>query len=478
MTPQDVIFGTINVPPALIAPFGVLLAAIAVVPLIWAAWWSRHYPKVIVALATLVIGYYFIELHAGARVGHAAHDYLCFITLIGSLYVVAGGIHITVAGEGTPRVNVLFLLIGALISNVLGTTGASVLLIHPWLRLNKHRIAGYHIVFFIFIVSNVGGCLTPVSDPPLFLGYLLGVPFWWVAAHGWLIWATGLGILLLMFYAVDRHHSGKETRTGSEPQKWRFDGLSNLFFLALIFGAVFIDNPAFVREAIMAAAATASYFTTPKAVHESNQFTFHPLKEVAILFFGIFATMMPALDWLETNAGALQSPSLGFFYAGAGGLSSILDSAPTYLCFVEALYGKFVHSEAIAQVVHLVQTHGAALAAVTGPDAPEIRGAFAALQQLHPSAIAEGYAGTDQIQMAFLLGNPKLSAYLLAVSIGAVFFGANTYLGNGPNLMVKAIAEHQKVPTPGFLAYLLKYALPIMGPLLLLIWLLFFHPSN
>src|SRR5712671_1491185 len=186
-----------------ILPFTLLLAAIALGPLLAANWWSRHYAKVSFGLGAIALGYYFFVLRDTARTLHTAQNYVSFIALIGSLFVVSGGIHISVKGEATPMANVVFLLIGALVANVLGTTGASMLLIRPWLRMNKYRVTAHHVVFFIFIVSNVGGCLTPVGDPPLFLGYLKGIPFWWVAEHCWPMWAAGLGMLLGIFYALD-----------------------------------------------------------------------------------------------------------------------------------------------------------------------------------------------------------------------------------------------------------------------------------
>ena len=235
------------------------------------------------------------------------------------------------------------------------------LLIRPWLRMNKYRVTGHHVMFFIFIISNVGGCLTPVGDPPLFLGYLMGVPFWWVAEHGFLIWSVGVGTLLLMFYAVDSrnfHRAPKtvrleETQAG---EHWRFDGLKNIFFLGVILAAVFIHDPPFLREILMLAAAVLSYFTTPKTVHESNHFNLQPIKEVAILFIGIFATMMPALDWLQANAGGINSPTLGFFYAGSGGLSSVLDNPPTYLCFFQPASGRFIHPAAVTSLLNSCKT--------------------------------------------------------------------------------------------------------------------------
>jgi Na+/H+ antiporter NhaD/arsenite permease-like protein len=171
-----------------------------------------------------------------------------------------------VKGEATPSVNVVFLLIGAVLANVLGTTGAAMLLIRPWLRMNQYRVTAHHVVFFIFIVANVGGCLTPIGDPPLFLGYLQGIPFWWVAEHCWRMWVLGVVILLAMFYVVDRRNflrAPREIRQReTAPETWKFDGLANLFFLGLILGAVFIHHPVFLREGILLAAAAGSYWTT------------------------------------------------------------------------------------------------------------------------------------------------------------------------------------------------------------------------
>jgi Na+/H+ antiporter NhaD/arsenite permease-like protein len=412
--------------PWMILPFVLLLGAIALAPWLAPGWWSRHYPKVALGLGAITLGYYLLVLRAPDRVLDVAHDYVAFIMLIGSLFVVSGGIHINVKGEATPLANVIFLFIGALLANFLGTTGAAMLLIRPWIRMNQYRVTSHHIVFFIFIVANVGGCLTPIGDPPLFLGYLQGVPFWWVAEHCWPMWLAGVGILLAMFYVVDRLNfvrAPRETRKEETAHEtWKFDGLANLFFLAVILGAVFINQPVFLREGILLAAALGSYFTTAKPVHEVNRFHFHPIQEVAILFIGIFATMIPALDWLNLNArGVLGAqPAPGVFYFGTGVLSSVLDNAPTYLSFLSALFG----------------TSGA-------PSMGEL-----------------------------LSGN---TWNLVALSVGAVFFGAATYIGNGPNFMVKAIADREKVRTPTFPEFIWKFTLPFLLPMFLVVWLIFFR---
>jgi Na+/H+ antiporter NhaD/arsenite permease-like protein len=412
--------------PWMILPFALLLGAMAVVPLLAPNWWLRHYAKVALGLGAVTLVYYVLILRDAPRVLHTAHDYASFIMLVGSLFVVSGGIHIGVKGEATPLGNVVFLLVGAITANVLGTTGAAMLLIRPWIRLNQCRVTAHHVVFFIFVVANVGGCLTPIGDPPLFLGYLQGVPFWWVAKNCWPMWAAGVGILLAMFYVVDKINFARAPRAVREKktarETWKFDGLANLFFLAVILGAVFVSRPVFLREALMLAAAIGSYFTTTKSVHAANHFNFHPVQEVAILFAGIFATMMPALDWLGLHAKELlgANPSPGILLWGTGGLSAVLDNAPTYLGSLSALFG----------------TSGAT----------DISGLLAQ----HP-------------------------AHILAVSIGAVFFGAATYIGNGPNFMVKAIVDQEKVPTPGFLGFVFKFTLPFLLLMLITIWLLFFR---
>jgi Na+/H+ antiporter NhaD/arsenite permease-like protein len=419
--------------PWMIVPFALLLTAIALAPLFFAEYWHKHYPKVAFALAAITLGYYLVFLKAPGPVLHVAHEYVSFIALIGSLFVVAGGIHISVKGEATPAANVVFLFIGAVIANVLGTTGASMLLIRPWIRLNKYRVTAHHIVFFIFIVSNIGGCLTPIGDPPLFIGYLKGIPFWWVLEHCFSIWLTALVIMLALFFLVDRQNYMRapkpvRDRLAEPADQWAFSGLQNLIFLAVILGAVFVKEPLFLREALMLAAALASFFLTSKKVHEANNFNFEPIKEVAILFVGIFATMLPALNWLEHNAKDLGMTSPTFFYWGSGILSSVLDNAPTYYSFLASIAAVFANP-----------------------------------------------ADPEQAQIAFLLGQPELNRFIVAISVGAVFFGANTYIGNGPNFMVKAIADHAKIHTPGFIGYIVKYTLPFMAPMLVVIWLLFFR---
>ncbi len=404
----------------MIAPFAIMVFSIALMPFIAPHWWEKHYPKVAVALGSFTTLYYIGALHNGAHMLEVAHEYVSFIALVGSLFVVAGGIHIRVRGEATPLRNVLFLGTGAILANLLGTTGASMLMIRPWIRMNKYRITGFHVVFFIFIIGNVGGALTPIGDPPLFLGYLKGVPFLWSLFELWPAWLFLLASLMAIFYVMDRINFQRapevvrELETGYE--RFQIDGKRNFAFLGMILVAVFLPSP--WREALMLVAAAASYRATPAAVHESNHFTFAPIKEVAWLFFGIFGTMVPALDYLQINSGSLGVNTPLQFYALTGLLSSFLDNAPTYLTFLATSMGQ----------------QGMSLA-------------------------------NEQSVAAFSLDH---SAYLVAISLGAVFFGAATYIGNGPNFMVKSIAEHAKVNTPTFFDYVLRFTLPVLLPLLAL----------
>lgn len=414
--------------PAMVLPFVLMLLSIALAPIFLKHHWERNYHKISLSLGAIAVFYYAFVLKNWARIGHVAHEYVSFIVLIGSLFIVAGGIHIGVKGEAKPWANCAFLFIGAILANVIGTTGASMLLVRPWIRMNKYRFTGFHTVFFIFIVSNIGGCLTPIGDPPLFLGYLKGVPFGWVFEHCWKAWCIGVGGLLTIFYCFDRLNFSRapcavremETR----PETWRFSGLHNLGFLAVILAAVFIKKPDGLRELVMAASAIASYFTTCAEDHKANDFSFAPIKEVAWLFLGIFATMMPALDYLELHAAQLGIHTEMQFYWLTGALSAVLDNAPTYLAFLAVAFGSFG----------------------LNMDLPAQMDAFIA-QQNH---------------------------YLVALSLGAVFFGAGTYIGNGPNLMVKSIAEQAGVKTPDFVSYIFKYAAPILLPLFWIISLLFF----
>ncbi len=418
-------------------PFVALLGCIAVLPLLQKHWWEKNFHLVSFGLATLTILYYLLLLHDTSSLLKTFHEYLSFIALIGSLYIVSSGIHIDVKGEATPLANTIFLFIAAVISNFLGTTGASMVFIRPWIRMNKYRITSFHIIFFIFVVSNIGGALTPIGDPPLFLGFLHGVPFFWVLENTWMIWLTGALMVLAIFFIMDQKNflkanaaiRQKETASG---EQWKFSGGINFALLLVILIAVFFDKPAFLREGIMLACALLSIKFTAKAIHESNDFSLAPIREVAILFFGIFATMLPALEWLEHYASQLGLKTPGNFYWITGALSSFLDNAPTYLAFLTASVGVLL-----------------------GPQ-------------------AHGVGAEPHIVAEILRYHP---AYIKAISIGAVFFGAMTYIGNGPNFLVKSIAEQHKIKLPSFLGYILKFSLPILLPVFAVIWLVFFRSA-
>lgn len=429
-----------EIPPLLIAPFALLLLLIAAMPLTpdkVKHWWEHNYPKVSIGLAVLVGAFYLLKIPGGGHtLAHTAIEYVSFIALIGSLFVVAGGIHIKAKGEATPLDNVILLLIGAVLANFIGTTGASMVLIRPFIRMNKIRISAYHIVFFIFIISNCGGSLTPIGDPPLFLGYLRGVPFFWLTEHVVFVWLTVIGLLLAAFYAFDlrgfKRAPKKIQDEIKEQDTFRFEGGINVLFLLVIIGAVFLPDVYFLRELVMIGAGVASYFLTPKVVHAENHFSFGPIKEVAFLFVGIFVTMMPALGYLEQHGREFGVTKPIQYYFATGSLSAVLDNAPTYVNFL-----KLAEVSAAAE---------------------------------HPEAFAA--AGGDEIATVRVLLE-KQAPLVIAVSLGAVFFGAMTYIGNGPNFMVKSIADGMGVKTPSFVTYIVKFSLPILLPILALAGWLF-----
>ncbi len=419
----------------MILPFAALLLCIALMPLFASHFWEHHYPKVAVGLGLITAGWYVLVQHDWHPLQHAAHEYVSFMALVGSLFVISGGINIRVKGEATPLRNTVFLAIGAVLANFIGTTGASMLLIRPWIRMNKYRITGLHVVFFIFIVSNCGGALTPIGDPPLFLGFLRGVPFWWVLEHVWLAWAACVALLLAVFYILDvkNFHRAPQPVRESETadEHFYFRGLPNLGFLGLVLAAVFL--PKSVQEMViggvlsvpalvMIAAGVGSYFTSKPEVHEANDFNFGPVKEVGYLFVGIFLTMIPALQILQSGEAVKITSPLAYYFA-TGALSAFLDNAPTYLSFLAAAMGT------------------AELSVDSAADVLAFSGSHA--------------------------------AHLIAISLGAVFFGAGSYIGNGPNFMVKAIADKAKVHTPDFLRYMWQFSIPILLPILILIGWLF-----
>jgi len=462
-----------GISPLLIAPFVLLLIALALMPFINRRWWERMYPIVCLGLGAIPVCYYLFILHDPSRILETGRDYLGFIALIGSLFVVAGGIHIRTSGESTPGSNAILLAIGAVASNLLGTTGASMILIRPFLRANQHRMKGFHVVFFIFVVSNMGGALSPIGDPPLFLGYLKGVPFFWVIENVWYVWIIAIAAILVTFLVLDRrsYMNYRSNEGGLKPAsvEGEISGLHNLFFVGVILASLLIERPLYLREALMFLSAAASYLTTGKEIHRKNAFNLLPVREVAIVFLGIFATMVPALEWLEMNASRIGVTTPGQFYWGTGVLSSVLDNAPTYLGFLSASIGLLVDPKFVSQVQHLVSTHGADIASVGGG---EVRNTFVTLVKYHSDLLASGSVSPETIKICYLIANHGM--YLKAISTAAVFFGAVTYIGNGPNFMVKSIAEQSGAETPSFAGYFLRYSMPFLIPLFALIWFLFF----
>ena len=412
--------------PLSMLPFVALLLTIAIAPVVRRELWHKHHARICVGFAAPPVFYYVFALRAGSRVVHAGFEYGSFIIVVAAFFVAAGGIHLQVRGRGTPAFNTAFLLGGALLGNVLGTVGASMVLIRPWVALNRTRFADFHTVFFIFVVSNIGGVLLPIG-PPLLLGYVKGVPFWWVAQRCWIPWSITLGAVLIAFYLFDRLNFRRvpELETSAAvPEKRRCAGGGN--FLAMVaMLACLIFAPAGWRELFIVLIAAAAYWLTAPEIRQRNQFSFAPLKEIAWIFLGIFGTMIPVLDYMEKHAGNLGVRSDLQFYWTTGALSAVLDNAPAYLTLLAGAMG--LRGWNIDDAQHLsefVARHGHSL---------------------------------------------------IAISLGATCFGALTYIGNGPNLLVKAIVEHAGLKTPGFFGYFFKFALPVLIPIFFLVSLLFFR---
>ena len=435
-------------------PFAGILLSIALFPLFAPRFWHHHFGKVSAAWA-LLFGVPFLLAFKGEALHEILHiflkDYIPFIILLWSLYTVAGGILIEGTIAGTPRANTLMLAVGTLIASWVGTTGASMLLIRPMLRMNKERKNKVHVfIFFIFLVSNLGGSLTPLGDPPLFLGFLHGVPFFWTLSllPEMLVVSA---LVLAVFFVLDTIAHGREQGAAmhmalaQERRAIRLRGLHNLLFLAGIIGAVLFSGLVrlgefnvfgtplslqdAIRDLILIAMGLLSLKFTAPGIRAGNDFSWGPIREVAILFAAIFMTIIPMLAMLRAGMeGALafiivlQREPWHYFWA-TGGLSSLLDNAPTYLTFLNTVLSRLY------------------------PGVPE-------LEAIH-RLIAE---------------NP---VYLKAISCGAVFMGANTYIGNAPNFMVKSIAEENGVSMPSFFGYML-YALLILIPNFILVTFLFF----
>jgi Na+/H+ antiporter NhaD/arsenite permease-like protein len=480
-------------------PFAVLLGAIAVMPFIAKHFWEHHYAKVAIALGLIVGVYYVTGQGVDGRKALAASvaEYISFILLIGSLFIVSGGILIRVRARATPAANTSLLLIGAIIANIFGTAGASMLLIRPFLRMNNGHVRAYHVVFFIFVVSNAGGSLTPIGDPPLFLGFLQGVPFWWVLEHCWPFWLAIVLPLLVIFFVVDTLSNKRDNRQPyageDEGASVSIYGASNLIFVALIIAGILLHAPINamikpvlhlslpIREMAMIFAVVASLGLTPRRVHVENQFNYAPIKEVAYLFIGIFLAMVPALNYLYHQASNPQSNlrlnTPGQFYYASGTLSAVLDNAPTYLTFLQSKLGQ-LDKETVARAVKIGKSPGsevteADLAGLSEANQQSLRETIDALKKYHPDRLESGNVTEAEVRVGFLVGDHHLNINLIAISMGSVLFGAMTYIGNGPNFMVKSIAEHSGVPVPSFFGYVFKYSIPILLPLLIVAWWLF-----
>ncbi|MDR3305263.1 MAG: sodium:proton antiporter [Clostridiales Family XIII bacterium] len=419
-------------------PFVGMLLSIAIFPLVRPHWWEKNLFNVAIVWSLVFLipfAVFFGPREAGFEFFEILLlDYLPFIVLLWGLFAVAGGIVLKGSLSGSPKVNLILLLVGTLLSSWVGTTGASMLMIRPILRANAWREKKAHVVvFFIFLVSNIGGCLTPIGDPPLFLGFLRGIPFFWTMRLAPILLLNAV-VLLVVFFLLDKRFYNKEIAAGRKPDETvqkepiRVEGLHNLIFLAMIVGAVILSGilgtlPSLqdaegqmlgipfaygitlpinnvVQMIIIAAAGFLSIKTTKNALHKQNHFTWGPIKEVACLFVGIFLTMIPALAILHARGADLGLENPWQFFWVTGALSSFLDNAPTYLVFM---------------------TTATALPATAG--------------------------------LATTVGTIA-APLLLAISAGAVFMGANTYIGNAPNFMVRSIAEENQVKMPSFFGYM------------------------
>ena len=430
-----------------IAPFALILLCIAILPLVAGHWWEHNKNRALVSFGLAIPFAAWLwsshPEHAGHALAHSAMEYVSFLVLLGSLYVISGGIYLRGSLAGSPLANVGMLGIGAILANLIGTTGASMVLVRPFLRANKTRNRRAHqVVFFIFIVSNCGGMLTPFADPPLYLGFLKGVPFQWTLQL-WKEWAIVNTLLLVLFHFIDSWMMSKEEkeRPGSQLEEalkhepLAIEGKHNLLLLGGVVCAILgsaqgwfnggTSWPFGVQEAAMAGLAVLGLVLTNPSVRAANAFTYGPILEVAILFAGIFTTMIAPMQILNSRGAELGIAHPAQFFWAAGILSSFLDNAPTYLTF---------------------------------------------------AAVSCGQAGIPlegQYLAKFLeMGGENITT-LMAISCGAVMMGANTYIGNGPNFMVKAIAEENGVKMPSFFGYM-AWSMAILVPTFVAITFIFF----
>lgn len=425
-------------------PFAGILVAIAILPAVARDWYSRDRNKAVVAavfglptVAYLLIRFGSLGLHAAGR---TAEDYVAFLVLIAALYVISGGIYLTGNLLGTPRTNVAFLLVGTVLANLIGTTGAAMVLIRPLLRANAERKhAGHVVIFFIFLACNIGGLVVPVG-PPLFLGFLRGVPFFWTLRL-WPEWLLSVGLVMLVFVGLELYHFRREPEVARREDEadyvpMRLQGKVNVLFLAGAVAAIMASGPLgragaaihfpFLREVLLLALMGLSLRLGPREPRAANEFHWKPLVEVGVLFAGIFATLVPTLALLAAKGATVGLTQPWHYFWTTGGLSAFLDNAPSYLAFVAAAQGQV----------------GAATA----------------------GGLTAGLPVVGAVAPATLLA---------AISCGAVMMGALTYIGNAPNLMVKAIAEHSGFKMPSFAGFL-AYAAAVLLPVFLVLTFVFF----
>ncbi|MDA3930183.1 MAG: sodium:proton antiporter [Prolixibacteraceae bacterium] len=420
-------------------PFIVMLLFIAIGPLFFHHWWEENKNKLIVSLVLgIPVAIILIAKGLHHELNHQIlFDYVPFIVLLGALFVITGGIHLKGDIEAKPAINTLFLAIGAILASFMGTTGAAMLLIRPVIKTNSERKFKVHtILFFIAIVANAGGLLTPLGDPPLFLLYLRGAPFsWFFGLIG--PWIFVNVALLVIFFVVDTYYHKKEPKaaikedhTHIEPIRLK-GNLNFVFLIGVVLSVAFLNKQyipaiehhhylAFIREGAILLMAILSLITTNKKMrYQDNKFTWTPIIEVAFLFLGIFVTMVPALIYLKENAASFGLDKATQFYYATGFLSSFLDNAPTAVSF---------HNLALGMI--------------------------------------DTFPGANLVASI-----PEV--LLVAISLGAVFFGAMTYIGNGPNFMVKAIAEENNIKMPSFFGYIIKFSLIVLLPVYIIAQLIF-----
>ncbi len=428
-------------------PFVLMLLSIATLPLLAPHWWERIRNQLMISavLGTPVI-FYLIGFvpHGTELLVHMGVDYVAFIALLGSLYVIASGIYIRGRLAGTPLINTLILAIGGLMASFIGTTGASMVLIRPLLRANEKRKHKVHtFIFFIFIVSNAGGLLTPLGDPPLFLGFLRGVPFNWTFRF-WKEWLFVNGLLLFIYNLLDQYWLDREEiedpralleEIEKTARPIEIEGRYNILFLLGIIGTILLIGyfgrvegwseiiQKLIQAIVMFTIAAAAWWATPRRLYTLNRFSMYPLEEVAAVFAGIFATMIPVLQILGHWGDQFGLTRPWQFFWMTGVLSSFLDNAPTYLTF---------------------------------------------------ASLASGLVHTDPFHLLELAMHARGAQLLEAIACGAVFMGANTYIGNAPNFMVRSIAIERGIRMPSFFGYM-RWTLVVLVPMWVLVTLVFFR---